>query len=120
MPALAGDIAAGTRPARIETWSDAALKARYPNALDGSDAPSEGFFDAATDAAAALTARAALIGVERRRFAVTVADLVWPNPAGGIPSVTLIDPEHAVNGVGLIARIELDLQAETTSYEVLI
>ena len=118
MPATPADIAAGTRAAQVETWTSAPIKTRYPNARDGSEQPAEGFFDNAADAAAAIAQRGALVGTERRRFAVEAEGLHWPDPAAGLPAVTLIDPEHAVNGTGLTARIELSLEDETTRYEV--
>jgi hypothetical protein len=119
MPALPADIAAGTRPAQIETWSSSAIKARYPNARDGSEPVAEGFFDNTSDAAAAIAARGALIGTDRRRFAVTAAQVVWPDLSAGIfPAVALIDPEYSVNGTGLVARIEVSLEDETTAFEV--
>lgn len=120
MPALIADIAAGTRPAQIESWQDAAVKARYPNARDGSKDAAEGFFDDAANAITAITARGALLGTERRRFRVLVDELWWPNPAAGIPTVTLIDPEQSVNAAGLVSRVEVNLEAESTLFEVFI
>jgi hypothetical protein len=118
MPATPADIAAASRRARIETWSDAAVKARYANARDQQDEPAEGFFDSAADGAIAIAARGALMGTERRRFTAVAADIVWPDFAAGVPLVKLIDPEHLVNGNFLPVRIALSLEAETTSYEV--
>ena len=118
MPALVTDIAAGIRAAQIETVSDAAIQARYPSARDGSEDPAEGLFDAAADAVTALNARKALLGVERRRFRAVAGELVWLDPAAGLPSVALIDPEQALAATGLISRIELDLDDETTTFEV--
>lgn len=118
MPALAADIAAGTRLATISSWSNATIKTRYPNARDGSAEVAEGFFDAATDCDTALTARGALIGTERRRFVVPVGDLLWIDPASGLPTYTLVDVEQAANGAFLLARYELDLEAETTTLEL--
>jgi hypothetical protein len=115
MPALTADIAAGTRAAQIETWTDAAIHTRYPRARDGSEEPAEGFYDSASNAATALGGRAALIGVERRRFSVSANDLLWPTPGAGIPTSTLIDPEQKINGAAMACRIELDLEAESTS-----
>jgi hypothetical protein len=118
MPALADDIAAGTREAVTATWSNPTLHIRYPSARDGSANPAEGFFDAIADAQSAIDARAALIGVERRRFSVKVHDMLWLDPAAGVPTVTLIDGEQAVSGNFLVARFELDLDAETTTLEL--
>jgi hypothetical protein len=120
MPATTTDIQAGTRRAKIETWSSATIKTRYPSARDGAAEAAEGMFDSATDADTALAQRAALLGTERRHFVIDVADLVWPDPAGtGIPIVALTDPEQGAAGLKTIAiRIEVDCGAETTSYEV--
>jgi hypothetical protein len=118
MPALPADIAAASREVAISTWSDAAIAARYPAARDGSVTPAMGYCDNAADAESVIKARGALIGVERRRFAVTVQDLVWPDPASGIPTARLIDGEQRVDGAFLMARVELDLEAETSSFEL--
>lgn len=118
MPALPADIAAATREVAISTWSDTAIAARYPAARDGSVTPATGYFDSAANADTVIQARGALIGVERRRFAVTVQDLVWPDPASGIPTARLIDGEQRADGDFLVARVELDLDAETTSFEL--
>jgi hypothetical protein len=116
MPASTSDIAAGTRRARIETWSDAGIKSRYPSARDGGAEPAEGFFDSAADGAAVVAFRGALFGVERRRFAVEAQDLLWPDPASGLPIVQLTDAELAVNGKTLPAGIEVDPEAGVTRY----
>ena len=118
MPAIVADIAAATRKAKIESWSDAAVKTRYPNARDGQAEPAEGYFDTAANGNTVITARAAIFGTERRRFAVEAMGLTWPDPVAAIPIVALTDPEQAVNGNHIAARIALDLDNETTSYEV--
>lgn len=118
MPALPADIAAATREAAISTWSDPAIAARYPAARDGSVTPAAGYCDSAIDADTVIKARGALIGVERRRFAVTVQDLAWPDPTTGIPTALLVDLEQRANGAFLMARVELDLEAETSSFEL--
>lgn len=119
MPALPEDIAPGIRRARVEAWESAAVKVRYPSARDGSVQPAEGFFDNAADGAAAIAARGAIFGTERRRFTVRAAELIWPDPAAaGIPTITLNDPEQKVNGPMIAARIEINLEDERTAYEV--
>lgn len=120
MPALPADIAAGTRPAQIETWSSATIKTRYPSARDGSEEPAEGFFDSSANASTAITARGGLLGVERRRFSVRADSLIWPAPGLGLPTSTLIDPEHAVNAAAMSCRIEVDLEQERTNYEAMV
>lgn len=120
MPALVADIAAGTRPAQIEQWSDAAIKARYPNARDGSEDPAEGLYDDSAHAQAALVQRAGLIGAERRRFKVTVGETWWPALGGGLPTVRLVDPDQALDADGIVTRIEVNLETETTALEVFV
>jgi hypothetical protein len=129
MPATTTDIQAGTRRAKIVIWPDpadstgvaqsAAIKARYPRARDGAVEPAEGMFDAEADAKTANGQRAGLFGIERRRFAIAVADIVWPDPAGaGIPVIALTDPEQGAAGLKTMSvRIEVDCGAEATDYE---
>lgn len=118
MPALADDIAAGTRPAVIVKWTQSAIKDLYPSARDGEADPSEGFFDDADDAQAAINQRGALIGQHRRRFLVTVPGLLWLDASAGIPAATLIDDELAAIGTFMIARCEVDLEADITTLEL--
>lgn len=118
MVARAADIAAGTRAAALEQWRDDAVRARYPSARDGLASPADGYFDEPAHAATAVAARGALLGTERRRFAVVADGLHWPDPAAGVPTVRLVDAEHRADGAFLVARIELDLESETTSYEL--
>lgn len=117
MPALQADIARGTRDAETVTWSNPTTAARYPNARDGSQAPAVGYFDDPSDAAAVLGHRGALIGAETDRFAVPVADLIWPDLAA-LPCARLVDSEMLVDAVFLDARFEVDLDAETTTLEL--
>lgn len=118
MPATVADIAAGTRPAAIATWQNAAIKARYPTARDGSTEAAIGYSDAIADAQAIADARGSLIGMERRRFVVAVAELLWIDPTLGVPTVRLVDAEQGVDGNFLIARFALDLENETTTLEL--
>lgn len=119
MPATSADAASGQRAALIVKREDATIHSRYPNARDQLPEPAPGFFDANADASTILTARAALIGTERRRFAVVVADLIWPDPEGtGVESLTLVDSEQAANGIFMTARVQVDLASETTTIEV--
>mgnify|MGYP003576328756 CR=1 FL=1 len=117
MPALTADIAAAIRRAKVESWSDAAVKTRYPNARDGLAEPAEGFFDSTADGQAAIAARGALFGTERRRFAAAAQTLVWPDLAAGIPLVRLVDPDLKLDANTIPVRIELSLEDGTTSYE---
>lgn len=118
MPADFDDIAAATRAAAIATWSSAATIARYPNARDGTVTPAPGFFDSIADAQTAANARGTLIGAERRRFAVDVQELIWPDVESGVPTIRLVDGEQGADLPCLTARIEIDLDAETTSLEL--
>lgn len=119
MPALPADISPATRSARIAKRSEAAIAARYPGARTQDGEPARGYFDSHADALSALAQRAALIGVERRRFAVAVHEVMLIDPAtADIPTATLIDSEQPVAGAALVARIEVDLDGETTSVEL--
>jgi hypothetical protein len=118
MPAAITDIDAASRDVATATWTDAGVAGRYANARDGAGTPADGYFDILSDAAAVVVARGALIGTERRRFAVSVDQVIWPSVAFGLPQVRLVDAEQSVNAGCLAARIEVDLDAETTSYEL--
>jgi hypothetical protein len=117
--ALPADIGAATRSARVIKREDATIAARYPGARTQDGGPARGYFDTYADADTALGQRAALIGVERRRFAVTAHDLVLINPAAAeIPAAQLVDAEQAIDAAALIARVEVNLDAGTTSLEL--
>jgi len=118
MPATAADIAAASRDVVVAPWSNATIAGRYPSARDGSVSPAEGFFDAIADAQTVINARGALLGVERRRFGVKTDGVAWPTVSTGLPTATLVDSEQAVNGNFLVSRIEIDLENETTTYEL--
>ena len=119
MPALVSDVEAGTRRAQIETSSNSAIKTRYPSAKDGAAQPAEGFFDTAADAQSIVTARMALFGVETRRFTIEVDALQFPPEPPTIRRIALTDPEQNCSASPMLtARIELDLEAERTNYEV--
>ena len=118
MPALPADIGAASRDVVLATFADATIAARYPASRDGSVTPADGYFDAVADANTVIQARGALIGAERRRFTVVAIDLAWPTVSTGVPQVQLVDAEQGVNAVFLAARVELDLEAETTTTEL--
>lgn len=115
MTATAADIAAGTRPVAVAKWSSSTIHARYPSARDGSVEPAEGFCDLIADALTAVAQRGALIGVERRRFAVDVAEVLWLTPG---QAVELIDTEQSVSDTFIVMRWEADLENETTRLEL--
>lgn len=116
MPAIPSDIAAALRQQIVVSSQDLTIKGRFPSARDNSDSPAEGFFDSATDASTALAQRAALLGVVRRRFSVTVADLV-DVPAGTVPTHRVIDSEQGLDALLLVSRIEVDLETEQSKVE---
>jgi hypothetical protein len=118
MPASTADIAAGSRDAAVATWADPAIAARYPSARDGTVTPADGYFDAVADATTVVSARGTLIGVERRRFTVVAGDLFWPAISTGLPQARLVDADQSADASFLVARLELDLEAETTSFEL--
>ena len=80
--------------------------------------PADGYCDDPADAQTVIDMRGALVGVERRRFSAVVMDMIWPTIASGLPQVHLIDSEQGADLVCLVARMELDLEAETTTYEL--
>lgn len=118
MPALPADIGAASRDVALASWNDPAIAQRYPSARDGAAQPADGYFDAIADAQTVINARAALIGTERRRFTADTASLEWPDLSAGLPQAQLIDSEQAAVGNFLVSRIELDLDAETSSLEL--
>lgn len=116
MPAIPSDIAAAMRQQMVVSSSDASIRTRFPSARDGSEDPAEGFFDSASDAATAVGQRMALLGAVRRRFAVSVDDLVEV-PGGTVPTHRVIDSEQGLDAALLVSRVEVDLEQETTQLE---
>jgi hypothetical protein len=119
MPALPADILRATRQARIVTRSDATIQTAFPGARDAIERPEPGYFEDAADAQSALALKASLIGVHRRRFAVSIADEVWIDPFTGIPTWHLTDSETGADVDALLTRIEVDMENERTSAEVM-
>lgn len=119
MPALPADIVRATRRARIITRTDAAIQSAVSGARDAVSAPEAGFFESAVDASTVLDMKAALTGTFRRRFVVGLTGEVWVDPMEAIPTVTLVDSESGFSGSAILTRIEIDLESETTSLEVL-
>jgi hypothetical protein len=115
----AADIALGTRAQQVQSVEYPAIKARYPNtARDAQSNVPNGYFDLVADADAMLAARGALLGTERRRFAVEVDGLIWFD-ALTYPGVRLIDADMSVDLNCLVARWEIDLDNEITRFELL-
>ena len=119
MSALPADVQRATRSARIVTRTDADIRATYPAARDGAQAPDKAYFESAADATTVLTAKATLIGEKRRRFRVDCAGEVLIDPTVAIPSFRVICPELSVNTPALLCQIEVDFETETTVLEVL-
>lgn len=122
MPATAADVARATRAAVVDVQQSSAVLTRQPGARDGSLNPRPGFFDTIANAATVNAATFALIGTERRRFAVRVQDVIEPtgtfDASQVTPTVTLIDADLAANGAFLVARMEIDDEAGTTAMEL--
>ena len=122
MPASAADVARATRAAAIDIQSDAGVLARQAGARDNFASPRPGFWDSPANAATVNAAGFALIGTERRRFSVRVADVLelagWLDASQITPTVTLVDAALVVNGPMLISRIEIDDAAGITALEV--
>lgn len=118
MPADPADIGPAIRDSVKATWSDATIAARYPSSRDGSTTPAVGYFDSVADAQTVINARGALIGTERRRFTATAMDEVWPDLSAGTPQAQLVDAEQSANLACLTARLELNLDDGTTTYEL--
>jgi hypothetical protein len=113
------DINFGTRAQQVQSVEYAAIKARYPNsARDAQSDVPNGYFDVLADADAVLAARGALLGTERRRFAVEVDGIIWFD-ALTYPGIRLIDADMSVDLNCLVARWEVDLDTETTRFELL-
>ena len=120
MGATSADLIAGTRAAVIVERADAAVLTAWPDARDQKPSPTFGAFDASADATAALVVKAALIGTARRRFVVAAADMIFIDPATtGVPSMRVVDAECGVDATCLLARVEVDLNDETTTFEVI-
>lgn len=119
MPALVADIQRATRKARVVTLTDTAIQSAYTGARDAIDAPDPGFFETAANASTVLALKQTLIGVFRKRYTVEIADEVWIDPLTAVPTWHLTDTETGVDADVLLTRIEVDLETETTSVEVL-
>jgi hypothetical protein len=120
MPALPADIVRVMRASRVVTWADNALLADFPAARDGLAEPDEGFFENAADAEAALAVKAALIGRPSRRFAVFAQADLDLDPVTAIPSFALDDPSLGIDGTGLPARVEIDLDSGRLALELVV
>jgi hypothetical protein len=117
MPATSADIAVATRPSVTASWSNSTIRTRYPTASrDGTGEIVTGHCDAIADAQVLVDAQGALIGTERRRFAVRLDGLHWIAPAS---TVTVIDAEQGgLSGPALVSRCAFDLEEEMTVLEL--
>lgn len=119
MTAVAADIVAARRTARIVKREDAAIKSSYPGARDNLESPSTGYFNSQPDAMAALNIEGGLIGAARRRFAVRAQEMIVLDPAAdGVPTYHLTDAEQQVDTPCLVSRITVSLESETTDMEL--
>lgn len=124
MPVTAERRAFITREEAIDTQVDTNVRLRHIGARDTGDEPRVGYWDLLSDATALNSEGFNLLKVERRRFAVTVQGVLDFSPGSDldftqqVPTVTLVDEEHKADGDFLVTRIELDLDAETTTLEL--
>lgn len=101
--------------------SDATIQTRYGNLARESDDPIETFFDNTADAAVIASARQALLGAERRRFALTIAgiDDALTIATGNAPvSATYRDTERDIDRTMLVAEVAIDLDRERANLTV--
>lgn len=119
MPADPDDIMRATRPYQVVTLADASLRARFPAARDALTTPEPGYFVNPADAAAALAVKAQLVGRSRARWIVALVDELEIDPVEDIPTMQLRDAELAIDLPVLPARIELSLEDERTTVEVM-
>lgn len=121
MPATPARISFIKEAYRSVVKSDSAVRTRYGTvARDTQDQPVPTFFESMADVDAAATERFNLLKADRRRFEVTVAELL--SFTGGLdfstatPAATVIDDEKAAAGiVGAIVSIEaLDFETGAT------
>lgn len=120
MSADPANIPRATRRARIVMDADSAILSAFPKARDQAGNPEPGFFDSASDAAAVLALKAALIGTRRTRYLVPVHDEMWIDPSAGIPTYTLTDTRHSVDSPALLCSMELDMETGVTVLELLV
>jgi hypothetical protein len=113
------NIARAMRRAQVVTRADPDLRAAVPSARDGSTTPDAGYFVSAQDASAALAVKAGLVGTFRRRFLVRLAEELEIDPLDRIPTFDLFDDELGFDGPALPTRIELNLEDERTTLEVM-
>lgn len=119
MSAQPADIVRATRQARIVRRTDSAIQSAFVKARDQGDDPQAGYFQNAADAADALDAQAALIGVFRRRFSARAMGAIWIDPLSEVPTWHLTDSETDMDDDVIVTRIEIDLEEETTLAEVI-
>ena len=118
MAATAADVARAIRAVTADIQSSGTVLARQPGARDGLAQPRPGYFDTLANATTVNAAAFTLVGTERRRFAVRVADVLELDPTLVTPTVTLVDAALVVNGAFLVSRIEIDDEAGVTALEV--
>lgn len=126
MPATVADIGLATRGEyAFDTQESATIKGRHLGARDTADKPRVSWLDSVSNAGVVNAAAFALVGTERRRFAVPVDGLVGVgagktlDPSSTTPAVEFVDAELAADLDALVVRVELDLGAERTNLEIL-
>lgn len=123
MSADPDDIVRATRVAQVVTLVDPALLAQVPSARDAATAPDAGYFENAADARAALVIKATLVGTFRQRYLVRCAPdsahALPVDPLVKIPTVQLVDSELALDRLALPSRLQLDLEDDSVTVEVI-
>lgn len=99
------------------------MTAAYGNVARDNLEPVETFFETEGAARAMADERLALLGATRRRFSVGISDL---EPALSLPftqrapSARILDDERAIDSVGIITGLTLDLQTNDATMKVLL
>lgn len=118
MPATSSRIGFISQEVRKVTATSGNPFTRYGALARQTDDPVEAFFDSEADALTVATARQTLMGLERRRFRVTVNDiqdvlaLSYPTAA---PLATYVDTERSANLTTIISDITIDLHRQSAS-----
>lgn len=124
MPATPARIAFLSEQYRSAVSLDAAIKARYGSAArDTADKPVPTFFDTVADTQAMDDERFALLKADRRKFTVTIADVVSFTGALDftqvVPTLTLVDDEKLANlPAALVGIPSLDYESGKSTVTV--
>ncbi len=119
MPATTARAAFASREYRYDTIEDAAIRATHPDARDTGERPRASFFDDLAAAAAVNAERATLLMALPQRMAVVAAEAMTNLDTDiATPTMRLVDPEQQTDASFLVSRLVLDLESETTSFEL--